>query len=389
MCLPVCPTYQIFEDENESPRGRIALIQGVINNQIKPDQKLHQHIDHCLTCRACERICPSGVKYSSLLDHGKQILNQDKKYSGLKKYFVRLGLKLSTSKNWQRGLQSLLYLYQRLGLQRLFRTTGLLFLLRLSRLDKLIPPVPRFRHLLTKKPDNPSKGKIGLFTGCTGNLFDQQTLLDTIYLLEKLGYEVVIPENQTCCGALHQHQGELEEAGRLSHQNIRAFKGLDTIIYIASGCGAQLKEYGKLSEPDNFATRCLEICQFLSKEDLSKIKLVPLPDTVCIHTPCSMRNALRLTDASYSLLNHIPDINLTNLPEDVGCCGAAGSYMLSQPELAQKVREKTLSAFKQIQPAIITTTNIGCHLHLNNGLSAKIKLMHPVSLLVRQIEKIN
>lgn len=394
LCLPHCPTYRLFEDENESPRGRIALIQALANRQIQATRQLNGHLAHCLGCRNCERVCPSGVDYAYLLDHSRQLLKQQLPAGRLQRWSTRAGLQLAGNKNWQRRLQKTLYYYQKSGVQNLLRRSGILKLLRVSRYDNLLPEINRYPLIKSVQPGHtPTKGKLGLFTGCTGKLFDQQTLQDTIWLLQRLGYDVLVPPQQTCCGALHRHEGQIDPATVLAGQNIQAFAGLDTIIYIASGCGAQLREYSGLAWPDHaqsgraksFARGVKEITAFLSDEDLTQFRYQPLKKRVAIHTPCSMRNSLRQTDASLTLLRHVPEIELVSIPAETGCCGAAGSYMISQPELAGTFRETTLAAVRQLDVEIISTTNIGCGLHLAAGLPNKTRPMHPVSLLVKQI----
>ena len=385
LCLPHCPTYRLFEDENESPRGRIALIQALANQQIKPSDTLRRHLNHCLGCRNCERLCPSGVDYAFLLDHSRLMLNP--------KATIR-GLGLTSNKTAQRVLQTLLYAYQRSGLQRLLRLSGILKLLHLQHLDALLPTIPPYQALKRDYPARgQSRGRLGLFTGCTGQLFDQVTLQKTIALLQHLGYEVVIPENQTCCGALHQHQGQIDSARALASRNLQAFEGLDTIIYIASGCGAQLHDYSKLfGADDSDYTRALtftptvkEVTTFLADEDLGSLHLTPLARRVAIHTPCSMRNALRGKDASHALLGHIPDLQIETIPAETGCCGAAGSYMITEASTAAAIRQTTLDAISQRKVDLVSTINIGCGLHLQAGLAGKTPYTHPVALFVGQV----
>jgi len=394
LCLPHCPTYRLFQDENESPRGRIALMQALASQQIYANDKLEQHLAHCLGCRNCERVCPSGVDYGYMLDHSRQLLRQQLPVAGLKKYLNQAGLKLTHNKNEQRYLQTTLYYYQKSGLQGLLRISGMLRLLRLKRFDDLLPTINRYQNFRPDYPgDTPVKGSLGLFVGCTGKLFDQSTLQKTIRLLQKLGYDVVVPEQQTCCGALHQHQGQLESTRSLAMQNIQAFAGLDTIIYIASGCGAQLHEYSGLawSDPEaagqaeSFEKSVKEITAFLSDEDLTQFQFKPLAKRVAIHTPCSMRNGLRQADASEAVLKHIPELQVESISAETGCCGAAGSYMISQARLASIIRQTTLDAIQHLKADIISTTSIGCGLHLKAGLTNKTVYTHPVSLLVNQI----
>lgn len=395
LCLPHCPTYRLFGNENESPRGRIALIQALANQQLPADPKLRQHLAHCLACRSCERVCPSGVRYGYLLDHSRQILQQQQALKGLKQRLARASLKVTTHKTWQRALQTGLYYYQISGLQGLLRISRLLKWLRLSRHDGLLPKMHPYRSFRTWYPARATrKGRLGLFIGCTGHLFDQQTLQDSIELLQRLGYEIIVPPQQTCCGALHQHQGDIDSARSLARQNIHAFADVDTIIYIASGCGAQLKAYSEYTwedetqsrQTDAFAAQVREITAFLSNEALGQFCYKPLAQGIAIHTPCSLRNSLRQADASMAVLQHIPATRLTAIPTETGCCGAAGSYMLSQAELAGRIRQTSLDAIATLDAAIVTTTNVGCRLHLKAGLPDTYTLIHPVSLLVRQLD---
>ncbi len=394
LCLPHCPTYRLFQDENESPRGRINLIQALARQQISASNTLNQHLDHCLGCRNCERVCPSGVDYGYLLDHSRQLLRQQLPVTGLKKYLSQTALKLTHNKKAQRHLQTLLRYYQKFGLQRILRSSRILKYLRLRRFDNLLPPIPAYQGFKPDYPaDTPAKGRLGLFVGCTGNLFDQPTLQKTIRLLQRLGYDVVVPEQQTCCGALHQHQGQLAPARSLAMKNIQTFADLDKVIYIASGCGAQLHDYASLSWPDNntteqakiFAQKTREITAFLSDEDLTSLQFRPLAKKITVHTPCSMRNNLRQTDTSMVLLKHIPELQISSIPAETGCCGAAGSYMLSQPRLAGKIRQATLDVINKQNVDMVSTTNIGCGLHIGAGLSNKTQYTHPVSLLVNQL----
>lgn len=389
LCLPHCPTYRLFADENESPRGRIALIQALANEQLHADATLRRHLDHCLGCRRCERICPSGVDYGYLLDHSRQMLDEQQPRGGIRRWLIQNGLRLTHNKTGQRLLQTLLYYYQTTGLQGLLRRSGLLRLLRLARLDRVLPALEAYRPLHAAYPaeGRSPRGKVGLFTGCTGHLFDQSTLRAALHILQNLGYEVIVPEAQTCCGALHQHQGELKTAGRLAAENIRAFADADTIIYIASGCGAQLREYAGLDGAESFVQRVKEITTFLADEDLTQFHFQALPKRLTIHTPCSLRNNLRQEDASQQILSHIPGLQLTAVPAETGCCGAAGSYMLSQPHLADTLREATLGAIRSGEAELVSTTNIGCALHLHAGMGQEIEVTHPVTLLVRQMDK--
>ena len=396
LCLPHCPTYALKQDENESPRGRIALMQAVVENRLPVDAHLREHLDHCLGCRTCERVCPSGVSYGSMLDATKGILSRQRPAARIKSFFKGMALKAVTDKQWRDILYAILRFYQLSGLQSLLRASAILKLLRLAEFENLLPSLPKARDLATNYPAMTSmKGRIGLFTGCLNTAFDADTVHGTIGLLQQLGYEVIIPDRQTCCGALHLHSGKFEQYSEMAWQNIQAFEDLklDKLVFLATGCGAQLHEYGRLAwssaEQNNaaqdFTARLMEITAFLAEQDLSRLSFNPLRKQLATHTPCSLRNVLRQPDASQTLLKHIPGLDLQALPEQPVCCGAAGSYMLTQPSMSRQIRNLTLTQIDRQKIDIITSTNIGCALHLQAGLNGEIEVLHPVALLTRQL----
>ena len=237
-------------------------------------------------------------------------------------------------------------------------------------------------------------GHAALFTGCTGDLLDRETLAAAIKVMTHLGIRVRIPETQACCGALDQHDGDTNTAKHLIEQNLSAF-GTDeteTIVSIASGCGAMLREYDQTasSEPStDFSRRVQDISQFLMSltwpEDL---QLKPLKAVVCLHTPCSLKNILRADSHAATLLKRIPELKAVALPAQTRCCGAAGSYMLEHPEMADTLRDEVLDQIAAAQPSLLVTSNPGCAMHLRAGLKQRgldIEIVHPVTMLARQL----
>jgi len=388
LCLPVCPTYSISHNENESPRGRIALMQALVSEQLGVNSSLLAHLDHCLLCRACERACPANVQYGAMVDQSRYQLQQIRPQTLVRKLLQNIGLKLLTAKNWQFVAYTLLRFYQNSGLQIFCRYSGLLYLLRLHHLERLLPKLPpRF----TPNDEYPSssrhtKGRLGLFTGCINSMFDQETVKSSITILNKLGFDVVVPKQQTCCGALHLHQGEKQRALELAQQNIQTFDRLDVaeIVYVATGCGVQLSTFSKVNFEDKksellakkFSEQLIEITEFLSRQDLTTLNIKPLSEPVIIHTPCSASNK----ESSYSLLSHIPEIKARYLKTPY-CCGAAGTYMVSENNLARQIRCKTTTEIMSTNANIVTTTNIGCALHIKEGLNPSAIVKHPVALL--------
>ncbi len=409
LCLPHCPTYRLLQSEADSPRGRIALINGVATHRIPLNEKFIQHLDRCLTCRACESVCPNKVAYGHLVDDARRIIrhtaaqNPDQ-HPG--KYRSRLFPALLSAWITQPArlerLRGLLYLLQKSGAIRLFRKLNLWQRNRVDRILMQLPPVV-FPRTTTRKSRffNPTwqsfypsvakeKGKVGLFLGCIARLTDAETLNATIFVLNRLGYSVCIPAGQTCCGALYQHTGEPEKAAQLMQQNNHAFSGLavQAIITTASGCGVQLKE-SNMHNTQPGAAQIVDISKFLiSVADWDTITIKPLAKTIAVHDPCSLRHVLHDQIHPYRLLQHIPDAQVVLLADNDQCCGAAGTYFIEQPALADKLLDGKIKALAQSGAQLLVTSNVGCSMHIASRLratGASVEVLHPVTLLARQM----
>jgi glycolate oxidase iron-sulfur subunit len=385
LCLPHCPTYNKTQNEAESPRGRISLILGLAREQLQPDEKLISHLDNCLLCRACEAVCPSKVEFGQLMDGARATLTQDKPRTE-----QRIPLdELATDKQRRHRDAKLLWLANTTGLRTLGRGLGLTRALGLQRFEQLAPKIHRPHSWQPYyPPKGEQRGDVALFTGCFSDMFDQATLDAAITLLTACGYGVHVPDSQTCCGALHQHSGDSATARQLAQQNLAAFGALqiDAVISTATGCGSYLGEYQQIS---GSALPVCDINTFLSQiEWPEEISLQPLRKRVAVHEPCSQRNVLKQADAPYALLKRIPELELFHLPGNEQCCGAAGSYMIDHPEMADRLRQDKIEAVRQTKPDILVSSNIGCALHLAAGMRAmgiKIELLHPIMLLARQL----
>lgn len=381
LCLPHCPTYQADLTENESPRGRIALLQALARGQLEPAPRLRAHIDHCLLCRRCERVCPSGVEYGRLFDLGQQLLEQDRRPVRA----ARLGLALITRPGWLRALARLIVLSQRSGLMALGRRLGLGRGPALLRRGLTLPGLPWPRPLA---PDYPAmtqrRGRVALFSGCVSAALDQPTLNDTIAILRYFGFDVTVPAAQQCCGALHAHSGQHTQADRLAALNRDAFAGdFEAIIVTASGCASQLRE-AALPVPVHDAV------SFIAAQPWpEKLAVCATEETVAVHEPCSAQNVLCASGDIYPLLAHIPGLRVMPLADNATCCGAAGSYLLRYPAFADQLRARKLASIEAQRPDRIVTTNIGCALHLQSGLVEQhnfIPVIHPLTLLRESIE---
>jgi len=368
ICLPVCPTYQLTQDEGDSPRGRISLIQALANGHLTSADTQY-HLDRCLNCLACQSACPSGVQYGELID-GARATGK----TGWKKRFT---LKLISRQPYRRSSRAGLWLYRSSGLRALFRLIGGK---RYQRLDNLIPENAKVGSWANLYPPTTTpQGRVGLFTGCVGRISDRTALDAAIKVLTRLGFEVAIPSDQGCCGALQQHAGESLEAQQMSEINIQAFKraGLDAILFVASGCGAHLVK-------QSFDIPVLEITQFLNRCHWpAQIELKPLPHTVGLHTPCSLKHQLKLASEPERLLQRIPGIQLITL-QQVDCCGAAGSYLLEQPAMADALRQNAIDKITPMNLQYLATSNSGCALHLAGGLReivGKPQILQPIELI--------
>lgn len=389
LCLPHCPTYTHTQNENESPRGRIALIQAWSNEQLPLSPNLLNHIDSCLLCRACEKACPAVVPYGKFIDDFRAEVHEDKKPP----LTARLLKNIVQHKKSLHILRQTLNFYQKHPIQKIARTLHIPTLFGLKTLERLIPPPQKAPILQTYYPAKTSenkeiKGDVGLFVGCMGELADSETVFSTIDILTCVGFNVHIPQHQTCCGALALHEGDQNTSEYLAIQNISAFSqpSLQAIISIASGCSSTLGEYNTAE----FSSKVMDISHFLIQKDIDLSKLLePLNATVTLHSPCSLKNGLRTEKSVAKLLQQIPQITLITLPETTQCCGAAGSYSLRHEKMAQTLLDELLDTTSSQPTDYVVSSNIGCVLHIAAGLREKnmnIALIHPMVLLARQLK---
>jgi glycolate oxidase iron-sulfur subunit len=433
LCLPHCPTYRITLSEADSPRGRIALIGGVASGRIPINERFALHMDRCLTCRACESVCPNQVQFGPLMDAARAMLEsppnrvrgeQVRRTPALRKWIEREFIAKPARLD---ALRPLLRFYQNSGVQKWVRKSRLLRETRLAALEAQLPfidkPVASSRGMTAVKwrevypastRSKQPRGEVGLFLGCVARLTDAATLNAAIFVLNRLGYTVHVPNTQTCCGALHQHSGDRIMAERLALENIAAFKGLklDAILSAASGCGVQLAEYGlspflqtsslRSDTEDNavqslladrsalkLPAKTMDISAFLAAaEGWDGVKLAPLRQKIAVHEPCSLRNVLRGSAHVYALLSRIPDALIMPLAGNEQCCGAAGTYFIDQPEMAAALLQDKMLAIKASGARYLATSNIGCSMHMGAALreaGSEIEVVHPVTLIARQM----
>lgn len=388
LCLPHCPTFAVTGNEADSPRGRISLIQALGDEAMPWSPGLFKHLDQCLQCGACEAMCPSKVPFGQLMDNARAVIEPRRKRSLRQKLTRRVGLQLIASRKATGILNGALNGYRKLGLQRLVGHLPLPA--GIQRMHALLPATVSKHQTSTAPVANGTRGKVHLFRGCIGSAFDQQTLDATQQLLQKLGYRVSIPEQQGCCGALHQHNGEPATAAQLANNNQRAFADdAHPIITTASGCNTQLRacqEQHKDTATAAFAQRITDILHFLKLQHAQDLHFRPCSQQVALYIPCTHRNSPGQAQDILDVLEHVPELEVLQLNPDGGCCGAAGSYMLSQPQLSEALRDAVLDRIANSGATTLLTTNIGCSLQLQAGLKLRgqaVDVLHPVVLLER------
>ncbi len=387
LCLPHCPTYQLHHSEVESPRGRIALMQALASGRLEKSAALTRHLDSCLVCRACEKMCPSKVPYGELIDTTRGLLREQ--FNNTPVVLKQLLEQVEDKKKLQRN-GALLRGYQKSGVQKLIRRSGLLKVAGFEQSEASLPAIPAQQQLNEYYPaPGTPRGRVGLFTGCISSVLEGELHLAAIKLFTRLGFEVHVPAAQGCCGSLHQHNGEPQKAARMAAKNIRVFDRLklDAVVSSASGCAAQLGEYPELYGES--ATPFYEVCDFLSNIEWPEtLQFKPLPQKALLHLPCSQRNVLQRPDAVSTLLSRIPQLQYEPLAENHLCCGAAGSYQLTQGHTANALRERKLKLLGDNSPQLLLSNNLGCALHLQSGLQQRgiaVEVLHPLLLLQRAL----
>lgn len=407
-CLPTCPTYIRSKDETASPRGRIAIMKGVVDGLIEPDAGVEKTLNECLGCLACEPACPAGVRYSVLLEDARAAILSHKRETGqlsLRERAVRKivfdGLFLHKS-NMTKAT-GLLRFYQQSGLQTVTHSLRILDWLPnpLQKMEATLPRVPS-RHARVTRPERfrPSgkvTAKVAFFSGCLMDTMFYETNAHTIQLLQAAGCDVVIPQAQQCCGALHGHAGEQAGAIQLAKQNIEAFEQLDVdyVVTNAGGCGAFLMGYDHLLRHDplwaerakRFSASIRDFAQVLIEVDfLTRVPLSLPPQRITYQDSCHLRNVQRGALAPRQLLQAIDGVTYVEQEKADHCCGSAGVYNLLQPEIATDILEMKMGHVNETSAQTLVTSNPGCHLQMQLGIhqygTSSMRAVHLADLLV-------
>ena len=378
LCLPQCPTFVKLANEADSPRGRIALIQGWAAGQLAMGPALAGHLDGCLGCRACERACPSLVAYGRLADEAKAA--RVSHAPPWRRAWLRLWLGWISNARVTRWLARGARIYQGSGFAQAAERTGLAEVPAMAPLHRLAQAIPTTAAPAPIEDRGPAD--LELFVGCMGALAQGHAVAAARTLCARLGLRVRVPAKPRCCGALLRHNGLPGDGDRRRNANARR-PGDPPLVGLASACVAELRE-----APGSAATR--EICDWLEHlPALAGLGFRPLARRVLVHEPCSHHNLLGGNDAVYRLLRRIPGLDVQPLPGNPSCCGAAGTYLLQQPKLAGALLADKLAGLTALSADLIVTTNPGCALHLSAGLKEArlaIEVCHPVELLAQQFD---
>jgi glycolate oxidase iron-sulfur subunit len=385
-CLQACPTYLNLEDENDSPRGRIFLMRSLLEGTVAPnDPSVHRHIDQCLGCRACEPVCPSGVPYGQLLEATRATLNQSRPIP----FLARLIL-FVFARRW--------LLVPMMFMSRILAATPIptLFSGVRGRLGFAMAMLASTGRSIERSPYKPAtsgeRGRVATLKGCVMEGLFSETNRATERVLSVNGYSVVPAPGQQCCGALHAHAGDLNNARRLARRNVAAFEksGADLIAVNAAGCGAIMKEYGHLlhddpewhARADAVSARVRDVSELLAAAGPRPGGALPV--RVTYDAPCHLQHAQRITQAPLSVLAAIPGLELVPLHDSDQCCGSAGIYNLIEPDTSDAVLEPKLANIRAAGAPFVATGNPGCLMQIGAGLiraDMAARSIHPVDLL--------
>jgi len=404
-CLPACPTYVLWGEEMDSPRGRIYMMKKSTQGEAPLDQRFRLHMDNCLGCMACMTACPSGVQYDKLIEDTRAQVERNIPRPIADTLFRKLLFATFPYANRLRLLALPMLLYQRYGLQRLIRATGVLRLLpkRMAAMESLLPQVPAnlFQHLPTHvAATSAPRRRVGMLSGCVQQVFFQHVNEATARVLAAEGCEVFIPPSQPCCGALMVHSGLEDQAAHLARQMIAAFESanVDTVVINAAGCGSTMKEYGHILRDDPvwaaraaaFSAKCKDISEILC--DLpAQAPRHPLPMRVAYHDACHLRHAQAIHEQPRRLLATIPGLEVVEVEEASLCCGSAGVYNLLNPEPASQLGDRKVEKLLATKAEAVISANPGCLLQLMSGLRRRglqtMPTFHMVELLDASIRK--
>ena len=405
LCLPTCPTYDATKLERNSPRGRIALMRAIADDRLEASKAFAEEMYFCLGCLACMTACPAGVNYAELFEAARAEAERTKVLASPKRSLIRAFTLRWLFDDLQRlkllGLG--MRLWQTTGLQAALRASGVLRLLprRLQELEAMTPMVEEAFSCDLIEPVTPPAGahryRVAMLTGCAQDLTFATVNRDTVEVLARNGCEVITPADQSCCGSLHAHNGEWSLAQGLARRNIDQFPPdrYDAIITNAGGCGSHLKHYSHLLADDpaylplaqEWDRKVKDIHEWLGQIGIAAPQPAVMggaPTVVTYHESCHLCHGQKITAQPRQLLKAIPGIQLVELPESTWCCGSAGIYNLTQPEMAGQLLDRKMTHVISTKATVVATGNPGCLLQLVTGCKQRgveLRVVHPITLL--------
>ncbi len=401
-CLPTCPSYRVIGKENDSPRGRIYLMDAINKGEAPLSAASVKHFDSCLGCLACTTACPSGVQYDKLIREVRSQVQRNYVRSPFQKALRQLIFSLFPYPDRIRLLLAPLAFYQKTGLSKLVQSSGLLNRIspNLAAMERLLPPVTASCFSDNLPELIPAQGekryRVGMILGCVQRVFFTGVNKATARVLSANGCEIVVPRSQGCCSALPEHQGEVAQGQALARQMIDSFEGTDVdfVIINAAGCGHTLKEYGHILADDpayaqkakDFAAKVRDVQEFLAEVGLTS-ELHPLQDEPLVtvyQDACHLLHGQKISRQPRQLLQQIPGITLREPLDAALCCGSAGVYNMLQPEVAAELGQMKATALVNTGATLIASSNPGCSLQIKQSLEKQGKtvlLKHPMQLL--------
>jgi glycolate oxidase iron-sulfur subunit len=372
-CLPVCPTYDLWGEEMDSPRGRIHLLTQLLDGAPVNDAAV-SHFDRCLGCMACMTACPSGVRYDTLIEGARKLTAE--RGSRADKLTRAAIFAVFPYPRRLRALVAPLGILRRTGLDRALggRLPGAAG--AALRLAPAAQPAPRLPERVAARGKR--RAVVGMLTGCVQSVFFGTVNLATARVLAAEGCDVIVPRSQGCCGALSLHSGRAEEAARFELRTIEAFADVDVVVVNSAGCGSAMKEY-----PDSFAGKVRDLSEFLV--ELGPVApRHPVPAVAAYHDACHLLHAQRISSQPRTLLGSVPELELRELADAGTCCGSAGVYNLLQPEAAAELGRRKADAVLASGASLLISANPGCSLQIASALRARghsIRVAHTAEVL--------
>jgi glycolate oxidase iron-sulfur subunit len=407
MCLAVCPTYDLTKMERSSPRGRIAMIKSIARGEMEMSRTFADEMNFCLDCQACETACPAGVQYGRMVETARVVVDNTQYVSKTGVMLKRFALRrIVAKKNVLKLFSSLLKFYQKSGLQKVIRSSGILKLI-----SKNLAHVEELSPIISEKysdkeipelvfPKGLIKNCVAFHYGCLMNTMFADINLDTIEVLREIGCKIITPKNQVCCGSLMGHNGDMEFALKLARKNIDEFElhQYEYLISNSAGCGAFMKDYAHLLEDDpvyaekakRFSSKVKDIMEFFAEQKPElKFNTELEHELITYHDACHLAHAQKITSQPREVIKSLPGVNYTELEEASWCCGSAGIYNVVRYEDSLKQLERKMKNIKNTQAKVVLTGNPGCMGQIKHGtqkFNVDVEVLHPVTFIKRMLK---